>query len=182
DLDDGALRVGFHGHYRSSLAPDSSATVYVTRRIGAATWGIVATDRTTRTLARLEHATWRPLPEPSVGMPGHIAAPVEVWMRSPAGEVYQAFYVGPPSPERVVVWWHGGPAESISPRFNPYHQRLNELGFGVLAVNYPGSTGRGAAYEGRFRADALGDCVRATWNYLAENGVGTVVSWSVSSG
>jgi len=184
DVDDEASRVGFHGRYRSSLAPGSSATVYVTRRIGTTMWGVVATDRMTRTLARLEHAAWQPLRETSVTMPAHVAEPVEVWMRSPAGEVYQAFYFGEraPAPRRVVVWWHGGPAESISPRFNPYFQRLNELGFGVLAVNYPGSTGRGGGFEARFRADALGDCVRTTWDYLAENGVETVVSWSVSSG
>jgi hypothetical protein len=52
----------------------------------------------------------------------------------------------------------------------------------VLAVNYPGSTGRGAAYEARFTPAALADCVRAVWSYLRENGVDTVVSWSVSSG
>ncbi len=179
---DGALRVGFQGRYRSSLASGSDATVYVVRRIGAATYAIIATDRMTRTLARLEHGTWQPLRDPSVAMPARIATPLEVWMRSPAGEVYQAFYFGAPHPERVVVWWHGGPAESISPRFNPYFHRLNELGFGVLAVNYPGSTGRGAVYEARFLADMLGDCVRATWAYLRENAIGTVVSWSVSSG
>lgn len=182
DLDDGAVRIGFQGRYASSLAPGSSAIVYLTRRIGDTTYAIVATDRMTRTVARLDHGTWQLLRAPGVVMPAHLATPLEVWMRSPAGEVYQAFYFGPTRPERVVVWWHGGPAESISPRFNPYFHRLNELGFGVLAVNYPGSTGRGAVYEARFRPDMLGDCVRAVWAYLRENEIGTVVSWSVSSG
>src|SRR5213079_194458 len=30
--------------------------------------------------------------------------------------------------------------------------------------------------------DMLRDCVRAVWAYLRENEIGTVVSWSVSSG
>jgi hypothetical protein len=182
ELDGRATRVGFHGRYASPLVPGSSATVYATRRIGDATFGIVATDRMTRTLARAESGTWKSFRDPTVAMPADVAATKEIWMRSPTGETYQGFYFGPSAPRRVVVWWHGGPAESISPRFNPYFHRLNELGFGVLAVNYPGSTGRGAVYEARFRPAELADCVRAVWDYLRENDVRAVVSWSVSSG
>jgi dipeptidyl aminopeptidase/acylaminoacyl peptidase len=97
--------------------------VYATRQIGGTWFGIVATDAMSRTLARVEHGAWKLLREVSVRMPERIARPVEVWMRSPAGDVYQAFYFGPSAPRRVVVWWHGGPTESVSPRFNPYFHR-----------------------------------------------------------
>jgi len=81
-----------------------------------------------------------------------------------------------------VVWWHGGPHENVSPRFNPYFAALNRMGFSVLAVNYPGSTGRGAAYEGRFDAASVGDCLSAVWHHLERESVTTIVSWSISSG
>ncbi len=46
-----------------------------------------------------------------------------------------------------VVWLHGGPDEQVSPRFNLYFDFLTRLGYGVVALNYPGSTGIGNAYE-----------------------------------
>jgi len=46
-----------------------------------------------------------------------------------------------------VVWLHGGPHEQVSPRYNPYLASLVEQGFAVAAINYPGSTGAGNAYE-----------------------------------
>ena len=60
---------------------------------------------------------------------------------------------------------------------------MNQLGYGVLAVNYPGSTGRGSEYEHRFEDERwLVDCVDAVWTYLRDNEIRVVVSWSVSTG
>lgn len=50
-------------------------------------------------------------------------------------------------PRRWVVWLHGGPREQVSPRFNLYFDFLVRLGYAVVALNYPGSTGIGNEYE-----------------------------------
>jgi hypothetical protein len=182
DHDGAAARWGFHSCYRSSLAPDFDGVVYALRRIGGEYFAIVASQRAARTLARARGGTWELLRHPLSAVPSPGEPGREMWLRGASGELYQAFYFGPPAPEKVVVWWHGGPRENVSPRFNPYFARLQGLGFGVLAVNYPGSTGRGAEYERRFEPSALADCVAAVWAYLAENDVRHVVSWSVSTG
>jgi dipeptidyl aminopeptidase/acylaminoacyl peptidase len=182
DWDDGAVRTGSEGRYRSSLAPDFPGVVYATRRIGDAWYAIVATARTPRTLARLDGARWTLFAAPGVTVPEDVPALREVWMRSPGGTRCQAFAFGPDAPEKVVVWWHGGPEESVSPRFNPYFTRLAAMGWGVLAVNYPGSTGRGAEWEARFEPGAVGECLDAVWANLRAEGVRRIVSWSVSAG
>jgi predicted esterase len=50
-------------------------------------------------------------------------------------------------PQHWIVWLHGGPREQVSPRFNLYFDYLTRLGYGILALNYPGSTGIGNEYE-----------------------------------
>lgn len=42
-----------------------------------------------------------------------------------------------------VVWLHGGPHEQVSLRFNPYIYNLVLNDVGVIALNFPGSTGKG---------------------------------------
>ncbi len=54
-----------------------------------------------------------------------------------------------------VVWLHGGPDEQVSPRYNLYFDFLARLGYGVVALNYPGSTGIGNAYELRGLPESL---------------------------
>jgi pimeloyl-ACP methyl ester carboxylesterase len=56
-------------------------------------------------------------------------------------------YLPARAPVGWVVWLHGGPHEHVSPRFNPYFDLLLRSGFGVVALNYPGSTGNGNGYE-----------------------------------
>lgn len=58
------------------------------------------------------------------------------------------------TPKKWVVWLHGGPHEQISVRYNSYISSLLDTGFAVIALNYPGSTGIGNAYELR---DKIGD-------------------------
>ncbi len=174
-------RIGHRGRYVSSLAPDSPATIYEVRRIGRRVFAIAADAATPRTLAVLDGGRWKLLP-PSAHRPAPLPTQ-EVWTVSPRGERHQSFYFGRPDARRVVVWFHGGPRESVSPRFNPYYHALSHLGFGVMAVNYPGSTGRGAAYEDRFRDDdALADALQSVWDELRRRRVTTIVSWSVSAG
>jgi N-acetylmuramoyl-L-alanine amidase len=52
----------------------------------------------------------------------------------------------------------------------------------VLALNYPGSTGRGARYESRFTTADVADALQAALDYLWSQHVDTVVSWSISTG
>jgi len=179
DWSPGMWRMGHEGRYLSSLAPASTATLFKTRRIGERVFAIAADATTPRTLALLEAGEWALRP--------HEARPEapavrEVWTRSTDGERHQSFHFGPAS-SKVVVWLHGGPRESVSPRFNPYYHALGRLGFAVMAVNYPGSTGRGAAYEESYADDvALERALRSVWDHLRRERVSTVVTWSVSAG
>ena len=72
---------------------------------------------------------------------------------------------GGPAGERppVVVLCHGGPTGQASARFDPLIQLLTTRGFCVVAPNYAGSTGYGAAYrhrlEGEWGVADVADCV-----------------------
>ncbi len=63
----------------------------------------------------------------------------------------------------VVVLCHGGPTGQASARFDPLIQLLTTRGFCVVAPNYAGSTGYGAAYrrrlEGEWGVADVADCV-----------------------
>lgn len=48
-----------------------------------------------------------------------------------------------------VLWLHGGPHEQMSVRYHVYINQLVQAGFGVIALNYPGSTGIGREFEMR---------------------------------
>lgn len=48
-----------------------------------------------------------------------------------------------------VLWLHGGPHEQMSVRYHVYINNLVREGYGVIALNYPGSTGIGREYEMR---------------------------------
>jgi dipeptidyl aminopeptidase/acylaminoacyl peptidase len=64
----------------------------------------------------------------------------------------------------VVVLCHGGPTGQASARFDPLIQLLTTRGFCVVAPNYAGSTGYGAAYrrrlEGEWGIADVADCVQ----------------------
>ena len=53
------------------------------------------------------------------------------------------------SPPPVVVFCHGGPTSQARAGFDPAIQALCARGFAVVAANYAGSTGYGAAYRHR---------------------------------
>lgn len=184
EFDGSLLRRGLHARYQLSGHEDAGSVVYSARAVGSRLFAIVATARASRTLAVWEGGRWRLLPYGRDGAGGVHHPPLEVWLRSEDGRVHQAFYFGSPESRKVVLWWHGGPRENVSPRFNPYFHALAERGYGVLAVNYPGSTGRGREYEELIEGDgeAVRACVRAALRYLEENGIQEVLSWSVSAG
>jgi len=182
DHDGARLRVGYQSRYHVTGVEDAAVVVQTVRRVGSAYVGIVATPSTGRTLARLRRDQWTPIRHPRSADPPSPPPIRELWLEGTGGARYQAFRFGAADARRIVVWWHGGPHENVSPRFNPYFHRLHELGFAVLAVNYPGSTGRGAAYERAYRRPDVRDCIDAVWHHLAAVQPTHVVSWSVSVG
>lgn len=184
EFDGGLLRRGLHSRYQVSGHEDTATSVFRVRAVGGRLFAVAADARSPRTLAVWEGGGWRLLPHREAVAAGSDAGPMEVWIRSEDGRVHQAFYFGPRDTRKVVLWWHGGPRENVSPRFNPYYRALAERGYGVLAVNYPGSTGRGREYEelGEGGGEAVRASVRAALRYLEENGVEEVLSWSVSAG
>jgi len=60
---------------------------------------------------------------------------------------YTAHYIGPESGEKnstpLIVWPHGGPHSVITTEYKTVVRFFASLGFGVLFVNYRGSTGLG---------------------------------------
>ena len=80
-----------------------------------------------------------------------------------------------PSGERppLIVMSHGGPTSAATPIFSLGHRFWTSRGFGVVDVNYGGSTGFGRAYRERLRGNwgvvDLADCV-ATARFLVDAG------------
>jgi dipeptidyl aminopeptidase/acylaminoacyl peptidase len=90
----------------------------------------------------------------------------------------------------ALLWLHGGPNEDIAPRFYSEIQYLTARGVDVVAVNYRGSTGNGAAYrrldkdhEGQI-ADVLAALryTRARADVDPDKVALLMVSWSASIG
>lgn len=85
-----------------------------------------------------------------------------------------AVYAGPPD-ERppVLVLSHGGPTGHTATTLNPAIQYWTTRGFGVLDVNYRGSTGFGRAYrtalDGLWGVADVDDCVTGA-RYVVERG------------
>jgi len=182
---DGAhARMGLHSKYWTTqeTSPDGSLTLFKMKRIGERYVAIAADAETGKTLAELQAGTWKLVKRSGREAPAKPAKPLEIWLRSRKGKLHQAVYFGPLAPTDVVLWLHGGPKENVSPRFNPYFHWLNRHGFGVLALNYPGSTGRGVQYEGQFASNQLADALQAALDYLWSHHVEKVVSWSISTG
>jgi dipeptidyl aminopeptidase/acylaminoacyl peptidase len=75
-----------------------------------------------------------------------VAQPAARQFRTADGMVHFVF-AQDSQPQHWIVWLHGGPREQVSPRFNLYFDYLTRLGYAILALNYPGSTGIGNAYE-----------------------------------
>jgi dipeptidyl aminopeptidase/acylaminoacyl peptidase len=83
---------------------------------------------------------------------GYFYRPVNAGYVAPAGE-------RPP----LLVLSHGGPTSRVDPELNPAIQYWTTRGFGVLDVNYGGSTGHGRAYrarlDGRWGEVDVDDCI-----------------------
>jgi dipeptidyl aminopeptidase/acylaminoacyl peptidase len=98
------------------------------------------------------------------------------------GRTAHAFYYAPHNADfeglegekpPLVVFSHGGPTSAVSASLNPSIQFWTSRGFGVVDVNYGGSTGYGRAYRrllnGNWGVVDVEDCVNAA-KYLVSRG------------
>jgi dipeptidyl aminopeptidase/acylaminoacyl peptidase len=114
--------------------------------------------------------------------PALVAEPRAISYPTGDGETAHAFYYPPTNPgfvgpegERppLIVVSHGGPTSHVTPSLDHEFLFWTSRGFGVVDVNYRGSSGFGRAYRDKLRG-AWGivdteDCVAAA-RFLAETG------------
>jgi dipeptidyl aminopeptidase/acylaminoacyl peptidase len=114
--------------------------------------------------------------------PAFVSTPRPIEFPTGAGEVAHAFYYPPanaefegPEDERppLIVQSHGGPTSHATPALDPEFLYWTSRGFGVVDVNYRGSSGYGRAYRDRLRGEwgvvDTEDCIAAA-RHLAEQG------------
>jgi dipeptidyl aminopeptidase/acylaminoacyl peptidase len=76
------------------------------------------------------------------------------------GQQVEGWYLRPAvgaAPYPTILYVHGGPAGGFGPSFSADFQLLNGAGYGVLLVNFRGSTGYG---------DAFGTAINGAWGNL----------------
>ncbi|MQA29463.1 MAG: prolyl oligopeptidase family serine peptidase, partial [Luteitalea sp.] len=114
--------------------------------------------------------------------PGYLSTPEAIEYPTDEGGTAHAFFYAPrnaalrgPDSERppLIVIGHGGPTASTSVRLNLEVQYWTSRGFGVVDVNYRGSSGYGRAYRrqltGQWGIADVADCANAA-KYLAAQG------------
>jgi dipeptidyl aminopeptidase/acylaminoacyl peptidase len=113
---------------------------------------------------------------------GYVSLPRALTFPTEQGRLANGFYYAPtkrdfvaPADERppLIVLSHGGPTSATSTVLNLTVQYWTSRGFGVLEVNYGGSTGYGRAYRERLKGQwgvvDVDDCVNGA-RYLVEQG------------
>jgi dipeptidyl aminopeptidase/acylaminoacyl peptidase len=114
--------------------------------------------------------------------PSYFSEPRAIELPTDGGLTAHALFYPPTSPafdapegERppLIVWSHGGPTDHAQPLFSLRTQFWTSRGFGIVDVNYGGSTGYGRAYRERLNGEwgvvDLHDCVNAA-RYLVAQG------------
>ena len=114
---------------------------------------------------------------------GYLSMPQSIEFPTENGLTAHAFYYAPqnkdyraPDGERppLIVFSHGGPTGSTSATFSLSIQYWTSRGFGILDVNYGGSTGYGRAYRQRLNGQwgivDVDDCVNGA-KYLVARGL-----------
>lgn len=111
----------------------------------------------------------------------YISLPVAVEFPVQDGSTAHAFYYPPVNPDfqapqnekpPLIVISHGGPTAAAQPVLDMKVQYWTSRGFGVLDVNYRGSSGYGRAYRqkllGQWGVVDVEDCIRAAEYMVAE--------------
>lgn len=159
----------------SSLRADAGIAVFCAASPTQST-SIVQMDLRTRQLSVLRRSS-------EVGIDlGYMSTPQAIEFPTENGLTAHAFFYPPqnrdytaPAPELppLLVKSHGGPTAAVSSKFNLGIQYWTSRGFGVLDVNYGGSTGYGREYRQRLDNQwgivDVDDCVNAA-RYLVERG------------
>jgi dipeptidyl aminopeptidase/acylaminoacyl peptidase len=114
--------------------------------------------------------------------PAYVSVPRPIEFPTSGGETAHAFYYPPanagfagPDDERppLIVQSHGGPTSHATPALDLEFLYWTSRGFGVVDVNYRGSSGYGRAYRDRLRGEwgivDTEDCIAAA-RHLAEQG------------
>ncbi|KAJ1918447.1 Esterase lipase thioesterase active site [Mycoemilia scoparia] len=114
--------------------------------------------------------------------PAYISQPKEIEFPTNNGKTAFAFYYPPKNADFVgpqddlpplLVLSHGGPSAATTNVFNPKVQYWTSRGYGVVDVNYGGSTGYGREYRERLYPNMgivdVDDCCNAAL-YLAKEG------------
>ena len=115
--------------------------------------------------------------------PGYFSVPHAIEFPTEGGVTAHAFFYPPknkdfqgPPGERppLVVHSHGGPTSAVGSSFNLEFQYWTSRGFGIVDVNYGGSSGYGRAYRMRLNGNwgvvDVDDCVNAA-RYLVAQGL-----------
>jgi dipeptidyl aminopeptidase/acylaminoacyl peptidase len=115
--------------------------------------------------------------------PGYFSVPQAIEFPTEGGATAHAFfyppknrdYQGPPGEQPpLVVHSHGGPTSAVGSSFNLEFQYWTSRGFGIVDVNYGGSSGYGRAYRlrlnGKWGVVDVDDCINAA-RYLVERGL-----------
>lgn len=114
--------------------------------------------------------------------PAYVSTPRPIEFPTGDGETAHAFYYPPANAEfsapegelpPLIVQSHGGPTSHTRPALDREFAYWTSRGFGVVDVNYRGSSGYGRAYRDRLRGNwgvlDTEDCVAAA-RFLAESG------------
>ncbi len=132
-----------------------------------------AADATPRTIRASTPATLSPgdvSVAEAIAFPAADGATGHAWWYAPRNRTHRA-----PDGEKppLLVLSHGGPTSMVSDQYSPRVQWWTSRGFGVVDVNYGGSTGFGRAYrtrlEGRWGLVDVADCIEAA-RFLVESG------------
>ena len=114
--------------------------------------------------------------------PGYLSVPEAIEFPTDGGLTAHAFFYAPANPDAtapqgqlppLIVISHGGPTSDSSPMLDLGVQYFTSRGFGVVDVNYGGSTGYGRVYRQRLNGNwgvvDLHDCINAA-TYLVDRG------------
>jgi dipeptidyl aminopeptidase/acylaminoacyl peptidase len=115
--------------------------------------------------------------------PGYFSIPQAIEFPTEGGVTAHAFYYPPKNKEYeaqpgekapLVVHCHGGPTSSTDSSFNLEFQYWTSRGFGIVDVDYGGSSGYGRVYRSRLNGKwgvvDVDDCINAA-RYLVERGL-----------